>query len=176
MTFLDPQNNIEQFGLSEGMIVADLGSGSGFYTVAAAQAVGGSGRVYAIDVQKNMLEHVKNLVNERKIMNVEIVWADIEKVGGTKLKGFSVDAVIVSNVLFQVEDKKGLTDEVKRILKPNGRVLVVDWTDSFSNLGPTQEYIFTRDQAEELFTNNGFELAEDISAGNHHYGMIFRVK
>ena len=103
MTFLDPQNNIEQFGLSEGMIVADLGSGSGFYTVAAAQAVGGSGRVYAIDVQKNMLEHVKNLVNERKIMNVEIVWADIEKVGGTKLKGFSVDAVIISsfdNVVF----------------------------------------------------------------------------
>ena len=176
MSFLNPQNNIEQFGLSEGMVVADLGSGSGFYTVAAAEIVGGSGRVYAIDVQKDMLDHVKNLADERKLMNVEVVWADIEKVGGTKLQGFSVDAVIISNILFQVEDKKGFTEEVRRILKPNGRILVVDWTDSFSNLGPSSENIFTRDQAEELFTSNGFELDKDILAGDHHYGMIFRSK
>ena len=174
MSFLDPQNNIEQLELSEGMIVADLGVGSGFYTLAAAEAVGSSGRVYAIDVQKDMLDHVKNLAKERKLHNVEVIWADIEKLGGTRLKEAFVDIAIVSNVLFQIEEKNNFLNETKRILKPNGRVLVVDWADSFSGLGPAQENIVTRDQSEELFEQNGFELIKDISAGDHHYGMVFR--
>ncbi len=176
MSFLDPQHNIDQFELDEGMTVADLGAGSGFYSVAAAEAVGSSGHIYTVDVQKDLLDHVQNLAKERKLFNIEVVWADIEKIGGTRIKQFSLDAVIVSNVLFQIENKDNLLSEINRILKPGGRILVVDWEDSFNNLGPIQENIVSRDEAENLFTSSGFEHMKDISAGDHHYGMIFRKK
>ena len=57
--FSDPEKNIEQFSLGKGMHVADFGTGSGFYALAAAEAVGETGRVYAIDVQKDLLEKLK---------------------------------------------------------------------------------------------------------------------
>lgn len=61
MSFTDPQNNIDQFDLDSGMRVADLGAGSGAYSVAAAKKVGGDGRVYAVEVQKDLLEKIHNL-------------------------------------------------------------------------------------------------------------------
>ncbi|MDO8590405.1 MAG: methyltransferase domain-containing protein, partial [bacterium] len=67
--FSDPQKNIEQFGLQPGGLVADLGSGAGFYTIAAARAVGNSGRVYAIDILKDMLQKIKNEAQRSGIHN-----------------------------------------------------------------------------------------------------------
>lgn len=174
MAFLDPKHNIEQFNLSEGMIVADLGSGSGFYTIEAAKAVGADGRVYAIDVQKDLLDKVKMSANNEKLFNIEVIWGDIDKLGGTRLAEMSVDAAIVSNILFQLEDRNSFLSEIKRILRPNGRILVVDWTDSFGNLGPTTEAVFTEQQAEEIFIKNGFVVDRKIDAGDNHYGIIFR--
>ncbi len=175
MAFIDPKNNIEQFGLSEGMRVADLGSGSGFYVIESSKVVGGEGRVYAVDVQKDLLEKVKASASLEGLNNIEIIWGDIEKLGGTKLADASVDAVIISNTLFQVEEKDNLLIETGRILRPNGRVLVVDWTDSFNGLGPAPESVFTGQQAKDLFQKNGFVLDKEISAGEHHYGFILKI-
>ena len=174
MAFIDPKNNIAQFGLSEGMRVADLGSGSGFYVMESSKAVGNDGRVYAVDVQKELLEKVKTSATLEGLTNIEIIWGDIEKLGGTRLAEASVDAVIISNTLFQVEEKDNLLIETKRILRPNGRVLVIDWTGSFNGLGPAPESVFTGQQAKDLFKKKGFVLDKEISAGEHHYGFIFR--
>lgn len=176
MAFLDPQNNIQQFELGEGMIVADLGAGSGFYTIASARAVGSEGRVYAVDVQKDFLDRIKTSANVENLFNIEVIWGDIEKIGGTKLAEMSVDAVIISNTLFQVEDKDNFLTEVNRILRPKGKVLVIDWSDSFSGMGPHPESVITEAQAEELFKNKGFQVEKQISAGDNHYGIIFRKK
>ncbi|MBI5816862.1 MAG: methyltransferase domain-containing protein [Candidatus Yonathbacteria bacterium] len=195
MTFSDPQKNIQQFGLIEGMKVADLGAGSGAYTIAAAGQVGNSGRVYAVEVQKELLSRIKNNADNaanqtpvsseeksvstdsvRKVFrgatNVEVIWGDIELPGGTKIKDALLDAVIVSNVLFQAEDKKGLVEEVRRILKPKGRVLVVDWKESFMGMGPHPDHIVSEQFAKKLFEDGGFSLDRSISAGDHHYGFI----
>lgn len=174
MSFLDPQNNINQFGLNRGMSVADLGAGSGFYTIAAAKSVGGDGRVYAVDVQKELLDRIKKSAEAERLFNIEVVWGNIEKLGGTKLADISVDAVVISNTLFQVEKKEELLDEIKRILRPNGRVLVVDWTSSFSGMGPHPDQVFTEDQTKKLFEENGFAIDKSISAGDYHYGIVFR--
>ena len=107
--FSDPEKNIKQFGLGKGMHVADFGAGSGFYSFAAAQAVGETGRVYAIDVQNGLLTKLKNEAkNVRHLRNIEIIWADLEQVGGTKLKENSMDAIIAANVFFQLENKDNL--------------------------------------------------------------------
>lgn len=172
MTFSDPQKNIQQFGLIEGMKIADLGAGSAAYTLAAARQVGNSGRVYAIEVQKELISNIKNSAIKQGLSNVEVIWGDIESLGGTKIQDHSLDAVMVSNVLFQAEDKKGLVEEVKRILKPKGRVLVVDWKESYRGMGPHPDHIMTEDSAKKLFEESGFSLDRSISAGDHHYGFV----
>ncbi len=172
--FSDPQKNIEQFGLEPGARVADLGSGAGFYTMAAAKAVGNSGRVYAIDVLKDMLEKLKNEARRSRLNNVEALWGDIEKLGGTRLADSSVDEALVCNTLFQLERKNDFPFEVKRILKPKGRVLVVDWKESFGGMGPQPEHVVPSEAARSLFEKAGFIYEREIAAGAHHYGLIFR--
>ena len=173
--FSDPEKNIEQFNLGNGNLVADFGAGSGFYSFSAAEAVGPSGRVYAVDVQKDLLEKLKNEArNIRHLNNVDIVWADLDHLGGTRLRDNSLDAVIAANVFFQLERKDNACLEIKRILKPGGRVLLVDWASSFGGIGPQSENVFTELQAKALFTKNGLKEDRSISAGAQHYGLIFR--
>jgi len=172
--FSDPQKNIEQCGIQAGMDIADLGSGSGFYTIAAAKALMSTGRVYSVDTQKDLLTKLKNHVTREGLYNVEVVWGNIESLGGTHLLEGSISLAMVCNVLFQLENKSEAIQEIKRILVPSGRLLVVDWTDSFGGIGPSKEMIFTKESAQSTFEKNGFSLEKEISAGSHHYGMIFK--
>lgn len=174
--FSDPQKNIEQFSLGKGSYVADFGAGSGFYTFSAAKAVGSSGRVYAVDVQKDLLTKIKNQAQLVGVGNVDIVWADIENLGGTKLRDGSIDAVIAANIFFQLENREGACREIKRILKRGGRVLIIDWESSFGGMGPEAGSVFDSSKARELFEKNDFELDRSITAGAQHYGLIFRRK
>jgi SAM-dependent methyltransferase len=82
-----------------------------------------------------------------------------------------VDIAICSNILFQVEDKEKFILEIKRILKNEGKVLFIDWADA-SILGPKKDKIISKDKVTEMFKNKGFKYDRDISAGEHHYGMI----
>ncbi len=172
--FSDPVKNIEQCGIQVGQEIADMGAGSGFYTLAAARALISTGRVYAIDVHKDMLTKLKNTATREGLYNVEVIWGDIEKVGGTHMKEGSVDLVLFCNVLFQVEDKVNAIREVKRILKPGSHVLVVDWTDSFGGIGPAPHHVVKKDAALVLFEKEGFSLDHEITAGSHHYGIIMK--
>jgi len=172
--FADPQKNIDQLGLAIGAQVADMGSGSGFYTLAAARAVTGSGRVYSIDIQKDLLSRIKVAADKEKLFNIEIIWGDVEKIGGTRLGDASVDAIIISNLLFQITNKDIFIKEAKRILKKRGKALVVDWMSSFGGIGPKPDEVVTEKKATELFAAEGFAVEKNFSAGEHHYGIVFR--
>jgi len=174
--FSDPIKNIAQFGLEEGMKVADFGAGSGAYAIAAAKRVGGSGRVFAVDVQSDLLVNLKNLTSEKKIENIEIIRGDIDEQNGSKLNNESLDAVIVSNILFQSENKTTLVGEVLRVLKKGGRALVIDWSDSYGGMGPAPKDIIVKEAARKIFDEAGFEFERDIDAGEYHYGIIFIKK
>lgn len=171
--FSNPEQNVAQLGLMHGMTVADFGAGTGAYSKASGNIVGYSGKVYAIEVQKNLVHKLESEIKHWGISNVDCIWGDIEKKHGTKLADRSVDAVIVSNVLFQCEDKLGLIDEAKRILKPQGKVLLIDWSESFGGMGPAPEHVLKEEKAYELFTKRGFKAVQNIRAGAHHYGIIF---
>lgn len=103
--FTDPIKNLKQFGLREDMIVADLGAGTGFYSIAVAEMVP-HGKVYAIDIQKDFLTTIKNKIKEKNLCNIECFWGDIEKIEGTKIGNKIADAVIVSNVFSKLIIKK----------------------------------------------------------------------
>lgn len=172
--FSDPTFNVEQLDLQSGSKVADFGSGSGFYTFALAKAVGDMGRVFAIEVQKDLLQNVKNESLKRGLSNIDFIWGDIEKDGGSHIRDELLDAVVVANVFFQVIHKRELVGEIKRILKRGGQVLVVDWTDSFGGLGPTPDSVISEQEINKLFIESGFTKKKNISAGEHHFGIIFK--
>jgi arsenite methyltransferase len=174
--FTNPEQNISQLGLLEGMRVADFGAGTGFYSKAASQKVGYTGKVYAIEVQKDLVKKLENEIREWGLTNIECIWGDIEKRGGTKIADHCVDRVIISNVLFQAEDKLGLIDEARRVLKTDGEVLFIDWSDSFSGMGPKTENVVPPNQAKELFEKRGFKFLKNISTSMHHYGIIFKYE
>ncbi|MFA6301171.1 MAG: class I SAM-dependent methyltransferase [Candidatus Paceibacterota bacterium] len=167
--FSDPLKNLKTFELKENDIVADLGAGTGFYSIAAGK-IAGRGKVYAVEVQKDFLETIKNKIKEAHLSNVEIIWGNVEKIRGTKIGDAIVSAVIASNILFQVEDKENFILEVKRILKPKGRVLLIDWSESSVMSGAN---IVSKEKAKVMFEKEGFVLEREINVGDYHYGMIF---
>ncbi len=169
--FTDPNKNLKQFGLRENMVIADLGAGTGFYSILLAQMVP-QGKVYAIDIQKDFLTTVKNKAKEEHLDNIEFLWGNIEKRGGTNIGDGVLDAVVVSDVFFQIENKERFIDEVKRILKPTGKVLLIDWLDGLPPVGSGAVKIFTKEKAREIFEAKSFIFERDINVGEYHYGMI----
>jgi ubiquinone/menaquinone biosynthesis C-methylase UbiE len=174
LMFSNPRHNLEQVGLSDGAVVADFGAGAGHYSLEAALLVAPLGKVFSIDVQKELLDRIKKEAREHQIRNLEIIAGDLEKLGGSKLRENSCDVVIASNVLFMAGDKKNFFLEAKRVLKPNGRLLVIDWSASFSQMGPHANHVFYKDDALKLAKETGFGFDREIHAGAHHYGIIFR--
>jgi ubiquinone/menaquinone biosynthesis C-methylase UbiE len=173
MAFVRPEEVVKSFGLEPGMAVADFGCGSGHYTIAAAKLVSETGTIYAIDVQKDLLEAVKSLAGINNLKNVEIIWADLEKLQGSRLDNDSVDFVIISNILFQAENRSQIAKEAFRILKNNGKIAVIEWLESFGGLGPRPEDIVSRDNCKKIFIKEGFVLDREFDPGEYHYGMIF---
>lgn len=173
MTFANPQSNLAQFELKPGLHVADLGAGSGFYTLLAAKQVRERGRVFAVEIQKDLLDRIRNEAARNELHNVEVIWGDIERRGGTRLRDESVDRVIASNILFQVDDKDSFVSEMHRILKTKGQALLIDWSDASSISGPDQNHVVSKRDAIDLLGRNGFALEREIHVGAHHYGLIF---
>ena len=171
--FSDPQKNIAELGIGDAMKVVDLGAGSGFYAIEAAKKVGSRGMVYAVDVQQDLLNKIKNSAGLVGLHNIEVVWGNIEKIGGTKLREGIADRAILSNTLFQIEpaDRDNLALEAKRLLKPGGKLLVVDW-QSGSPMSP--KTLVPRMLAEGIFQKAGFTLEKSFDAGDHHYGIILK--
>jgi len=172
--FSDPQHILSQVPIVQGAVVCDIGAGSGFYSLLLSSIVGDKGKVYAVDIQKELLTKVANEARAKLRYNVEVLWGDAEKLGGTKIRENSIDVAVVSNVLFQIEDKKTFITEIRRILKQNAMLVLVDWSDSFNNLGPHSDHVVTKDAAIALLTSNGYKVEKDIDTGMHHYGMIVR--
>ncbi|MBU6214936.1 methyltransferase domain-containing protein [Patescibacteria group bacterium] len=172
-TFSVPRENVLHLGLREGMKVGDFGAGSGHYARAAAAIVGQNGKVYAVDVQEEVLKHLKLNAHAHHRPIIEAIWGDIEKLGGSHLPDTSLDAVILANALFQVGKREALVAEIRRVLKFGGKLLVVDWAGSYGGMGPARDAVVTEHDAEDLFITGGFHKVKSFRAGPHHYGIIF---
>jgi len=175
MPFSEPEKIINTLELKDGMQVADIGAGSGFYSLAAAKAVAPSGKVFSIDIQKELLDRLKDESERQNTPNVTTVWGNAENADGTRLRPDSIDLVIIANTLFQIENKIATIKEISRILKTGGRVLVVDWSDSHGGLGPKSDQVLFADSAQKLFEDEGFTLDVSLPCGEHHYGLVLSI-
>ncbi len=173
--FADPEKVISQIYLAEGMTVADLGAGIGFYSLILARKVGPYGKVFAVDVQKDYLRKVKNEAERAGFENVDVIQGDLEMPKGSGLVSASIDRVLISNILFQSAYPENIAKEAKRILKHDGKIAIVDWSDSFNQLGPHPDHVITKEETQKIFEKNGLQFESYLDAGSHHYGMIFKL-
>jgi len=162
--FSDPVHILRQTGIIPGMDIADIGAGSGQYSLEAGKLLGLHGRVYAIDIQDDLLRRLKNEAAKNGLYNIEAIQADIEK----KLPDISVHLAFMCNVLPHIQNPDAIISEVRRILYPQGRVLVVDWDPAITPM-PSKIH---KQHIPDMF--NDFAIDREIFAGAHHYGFIFK--
>lgn len=175
--FSDPQKNVLEFGFIPGNKVADLGSGAGHYANALSTLLGETGRVYAVDLDESLLVKLKKDALADGRGNIDVIWGDVEKPHGTKLRDGCVDGAVFSNILFQLSDKRGAIAEALRVVRPGGRVCVVEWSDlSFLKdaLKRQNKAPVAQAAAKELFVSAGASFERAFEAGESHYGLIFK--
>ena len=173
--FVHPPRQTALFGIEPGMKIADFGAGSGAYVLEMARALQGTGAVYAVDVQKDLLRRIANLAKAERLENVHIIWGDVEKHEGTKLKDGLLDLVLVSNLLFQLEHPELMFAEARRILKPGGRCVVIDWSQDAPNSvlgGPHRHHAVQMGKAVFMLEDAGFGITRELPAGSRHYCIV----
>ena len=173
--FVIPSVVSSHFHIRNGDTVADIGAGSGYFLETLSNLVGPEGKLYAVDVQRSLVEAMGDLARTKNLNNVEVIWGDCDEANGSKIPTDVADVAILVNTLFQFEKKDDALEELKRILRPGGKLFIIDWLESFSGLGPQPDQVVTATTAKDLATNAGFTFDRDFDAGDHHYGLAFRL-
>jgi ubiquinone/menaquinone biosynthesis C-methylase UbiE len=170
--FFKPEEILSQLDIRNNMIVADFGCGGGFFSIPVAKLVK-RGQVYALDVIKENLEAVRSKAELEGIGNITTVHCNLEILGSSKIKDDSADLVILRNILFQSQKKEEVLKEVKRILKDNGRMVIIEWLKGAS-LAPEEGWFVSKDELRNLVSGQGLVLDRELSLDNQHYGMVFK--
>lgn len=176
MAFLNPQELVKLFPLKEGSVVADFGCGSGYFTLAMAKVVKSSGKVIALDIWQPALDALSFRAKLEGLANVvQTKWANLEIEKGSGLKNESCDLVLVSNILFEIENKEILIKEAKRILKNNGYLVIIEW---YPDKLPSKEMLhpISKEEAMLLVEKEGFIIERELSLGITHYGFLAQIK
>ncbi len=172
--FVDPATVSTHFHIREGDSIVDLGAGSGYFTEVLSKLAGPAGRVYACEIQKELVDRIGVLARAKGLFNVDPLWCDIEMQGGVKVSTDAADVVIMVNTLFQFEDKQTALKEAIRVLHRGGKFFLIDWSESFGGLGPQPTEVISAQQAQALCEQVGFVYERTYDAGDHHYGLAFR--
>jgi ubiquinone/menaquinone biosynthesis C-methylase UbiE len=168
--FLTPEHLVRELYLKPGDRVADIGCGAGAYTIALAGVVGEMGHVFAVDVHREALHTLAGTLDKRGIQNVDMIWADVEQY--IPIDAYSLDAIVVSNVLFQLGNINLLLAQLSKLLKPESQLLIVEWSDSHGGIGPHKEHVIDEAYAEKLVIEHGFRILKRLPAGGYHYAFI----
>jgi len=172
---LDPFALLERAGLDQGFHVADFGCGSlGHFIFPAASIVGGSGRVYAVDILKTALDAITRKARQHQYFNIHPVWSDIERVEATRIPPRSLDLALLVASLGSLSNREGVMQEVHRLLKPGGAFLIIEWKPEERVLGPQQEYRISLDELRVHVGEDRFHEEEAFDAGDAHYGLLLR--
>ena len=164
----------KKIGLEEGMHVGDLGCGNlAYYALTSAKLVGKSGQVYAIDILKSALSVVDARIAQENLKNIRTVWSNLELVGATNVPPASLDVAFIHNVLFQAGEHDNFLEETARLLKPGGKVMIIDWKKISSPFGPPVKDRPEPQLIKDMSTKAGLKLMEEFEAGPYHFGLIF---
>lgn len=155
------------------MTVAALGCGPRFFSIPLSSIVGREGTVYAVDASPEMLERLReSLESGEQKRAARIMEADVSR---TAIPTSSVDVAFFAKLLHDIEDKVAFFKEVRRICKPDGSAVDIDWKKTLTEYGPPLEIRLTEEESRHLLSDNSFKVVKRVDAGPHHYGLVSRL-
>ena len=167
-----PQRVITALNIRPGDRVADLGSGGGYFTFRLAEAVGPAGQVYAVDIDRDMVDLIAKRVKQETLSNIEPVLA---KPDDPLLPKAGVDLIFTSNTYHHIDKRIAYFANLRKYLRPGGRVAIIDfdrrsWFEGlFRHYTPTE---FIKPEMEQA----GYSLQEDLDFLDRQSFLIFTAK
>lgn len=171
---VDIKRLFSELRLEEGSMVLDVACGSGLYSIAASEYIGQTGRVYAVDLWKEGIDSLKKEIRNRQIKNIITSIADVSK--HIPVADQSVDVCLMATVLHDlIEDKTddGTLKGVKRVLKPQGQLAIVEFHKTEGTLGPPLKIRISPEEVEKRLHAYDFRIIKTMGIGPHHYLSIF---
>ncbi len=168
-----PEQVVEALGLKAGMAVADLGAGSGYFTRRFVKAVTGTGKVYAVDVEQEMLTYTKTGIERLRIpYTAEFILA---RPDDPKLPPDSVDLIFVCNVYHHLENRKKYFADVTSALKSGGRVAIVDFYHDHrsGDVGFPRRHLVARETVVSEMGKAGYRLLREHTFLPRQYFLEF---
>ncbi len=164
---------LRSLGVSAGKVIADLGCGPGFFTLPLAELVGPTGHVYAVDVQQEMVDELRRLLAKQSIKNVTVRRSSELEPG---IPQGIADLALVAFVLHEIDQRSRFLLAARRLLKPGGKVAVLEWEKIETPVGPPLEMRIVADEIIADGDAAGLRLADRRSIHEWHYLLIFEPR
>ena len=166
-----PDQVMDALHVAEGTVVADIGAGGGWFTVRLARRVGPNGRVYAVDVQRLMIEAIQRRVQREGFTNVVPVLGDYDD---PKLPADArTDAVLMVDAFHEMEDPVLMLRNIMRTLKPQGRIGIIDYREGDGGPGPDAIERKPASVAISQAAAAGLKLVDQQTFLRYQYFLIF---
>lgn len=161
---LPPFKTLKVMSLKEDDIMIDIGCGTGYFTLPASEITGPAGKVIGVDISQEMLDKVRSKINGIG-HNIELVLSDS---AGLPVKDSQGTFALLANVLHEAEDMMGMLAEASRVLKPGGRLAIIEWEKTEMSIGPPIEHRLHHEEIMRLVMDSGFTMAKVSPAGDYH--------
>ncbi|NSW92441.1 MAG: methyltransferase domain-containing protein [Firmicutes bacterium] len=169
--FLPPYEILKKLGLKEGDVVANIGCGIGYFSIPAADIVGSKGIVYAMDVELETVEETQRRAAENGMTNIRpIVTAEYDMKVGDSTVSFAFACL----VLHEVEDRVRFIREIKRILKGNGKIVIVEWIKKESDWGLHVGQKLEISYVTQILQDCGFKSVSTTDINEYFYAVVAR--
>jgi SAM-dependent methyltransferase len=165
-----PDQIMDAMGIGDGSVVADLGAGGGWFTVRLAKRVGPNGVVYAEDIQPQMIEAIQRRVQREGLRNVATVLGAADH---PSLPREQLDAALMVETFFEVEDRHSLLTNVRAALKPGGRLGIVEYRTDGGGPGPPLDQRLPPTQVIRAAEAAGFRLLRQENFLPYQYLLVF---
>jgi ubiquinone/menaquinone biosynthesis C-methylase UbiE len=169
----NPEDILSEAGLKPGHTFVDLGCGAGFFTIPAARIVGLKGKIYGVDAQQSSIDEIKKKASAEGLTNLDLTTAKAEE---TVLCQTCADIVFFGIVLHDFKDPAKVLSNAYQMLKPNGRLVDLDWKKINMSFGPPLSRRFDEAKASILIEQAGFRVETIKDSGQYHYHIIARLK
>lgn len=166
-----PEAVLDFMRLADDAAVADLGAGTGYFSVRLAHRLP-RGKVFAVDIEPKLLEHLAQRAAKAKLTNVETVLAEASD---PKLPS-GLDAVLVVDTYHHISERVSYFERVRKQLKPDGRVVIVDFRLGDLPVGPPDEHKISRDQTHTELEAAGFQLCDELKSLPYQYVLSFGTR
>ncbi len=168
-----PHEVVMSLGLKEGEVIADIGAGSGYFAFRLAHHVGESGRVYAVDINPDMILHMNRRIRDMNVKNVVTMLAAPDD---PLLIDGSIDRFFVCETWHHIQNQPQYLALMKKMLKPGGQIIMIDFQKRDLPVGPPIEMKIAREDLIKQMQSGGFQLEKENTFLPYQYFLVFTAK